>query len=246
LFAARITDALRSLYPEVSDEALARLVAEPPRDPGHGDLSSNAAMVVAKPLGVPPRDVAAALAARFADESDVQSVEVAGPGFLNFRLADSVWQEVLRAVGTEAGDFGRTDVGKGERLNVEYVSANPTGPMHVGHTRGAVFGDTLASLLAYTGYDVTREYYINDAGSQIDTLARSTLLRYREALGETIEIPPGLYPGDYLIPIGRQLATEFGDSLLGKPDAEVLPVVKERVLQGMMELIRTDLAKLGI
>src|SRR5690606_1834629 len=165
---------------------------------------------------------------------------------LNFRLADSVWLEVLRAVGTEAGDFGRTDVGKGERLNVEYVSANPTGPMHVGHTRGAVFGDTLASLLAYTGYDVTREYYINDAGSQIDTLARSTLLRYREALGETIEIPPGLYPGDYLIPIGRQLATEFGDSLLGKPDAEVLPVVKERVLEGMMELIRTDLAKLGI
>jgi len=246
LFAARITDALRSLYPEVSDEALARLVAEPPRDPGHGDLSSNAAMVVAKPLGVPPRDVAAALAARFADEPDVQSVEVAGPGFLNFRLADSVWLEVLRAVGTEAGDFGRTDVGKGERLNVEYVSANPTGPMHVGHTRGAVFGDTLASLLAYTGYDVTREYYINDAGSQIDTLARSTLLRYREALGETIEIPPGLYPGDYLIPIGRQLATEFGDSLLGKPDAEVLPVVKERVLEGMMELIRTDLAKLGI
>ena len=246
LFAARITDALRTLYPEVSEEALARLVAEPPRDAGHGDLSSNAAMVVAKPLGRQPREVAAALAEMFTKDPDVRSVEVAGPGFLNFRLADSVWLRVLRAVGSEAGDFGRTDVGKGERVNVEYVSANPTGPMHVGHTRGAVFGDTLASLLAYTGYDVTREYYINDAGSQIETLARSTLLRYREALGESIEIPSGFYPGDYLVPVGRALATEYGDRLLGKPEAEVLPLVKDRVLAAMMELIKADLAKLGI
>jgi arginyl-tRNA synthetase len=246
LFATRITEALRTLYPEVSEEAVARLVAEPPRDPAHGDLSSNAAMVVAKPLGRNPRDVAAALAAHFAGDPDVSSVEVAGPGFLNFRVADSVWLAVLRAVGSEGADFGRSDIGRGERVNVEYVSANPTGPMHVGHTRGAVFGDTLASLLAFTGYDVTREYYINDAGSQIETLARSTLLRYREALGESVEIPPGLYPGDYLVPVGRMLATENGDSLLERPEEEVLPLVKDRVLAAMMDLIKADLAKLGI
>lgn len=246
LFATRVSAALKSLYPEVTEEALSRLVVEPPRDPGHGDLSTNAAMVVAKPLGKSPRDVATALATHFASDKDVTSVEVAGPGFLNFRIADPLWLDVLRSVGREGRDFGRTNVGNGERVNVEYVSANPTGPMHVGHTRGAVFGDTLASLMEYSGYDVTREYYINDAGSQINTLARSTLLRYREALGETIDIPSGLYPGDYLIPVGQALAKEFGDSLLGKPEDEVLPLVKDRVLDAMMAMIRSDLAGLGI
>lgn len=246
LFAARITDSLKTLYPELSAEALARLVTEPPRDPAHGDLSSNAAMVVAKPLGKNPREIAAALAERFAADPDVSSADVAGPGFLNFRLADSVWLAVLRAVGSEGNDFGRSDIGKGERVNVEYVSANPTGPMHVGHTRGAVFGDALASLMAFSGFDVTREFYINDTGSQTDTLARSTLLRYREALGESIEIPSGLYPGDYLVPVGEALAKEFGPTLLGKPESEVLPLVKDRVLAAMMALIKADLADLRI
>jgi arginyl-tRNA synthetase len=246
LYAARITDALTSLYPEVSGEALARLVVEPPRDPGHGDLSSNAAMVVAKPLKKNPREIALALAGQFAADPNVRSVEVAGPGFLNFRLADGIWLEVLRAVGSAGNDFGRSDIGRGERVNVEYVSANPTGPMHVGHTRGAVFGDALASLLSFSGYDVTREYYINDAGSQIDTLARSTLLRYREALGEPVEIPSGFYPGDYLIPVGRELATVYGESLRERPEDEVLQLVRDRVLAAMMELIKTDLGKLGI
>jgi len=246
IFADRVSAALKSLYPEVTEEALARLVVEPPRDATHGDLSSNAAMVAAKPLGKSPREIATALAGAFKDDTDVASVEVAGPGFLNFRLTNPIWFQVLRTVAAQGGDFGKSDIGKGERVNVEYVSANPTGPMHVGHTRGAVFGDTLASLMAYSGFDVTREYYINDAGSQIETLARSTLLRYREALGETIEIPPGLYPGDYLVPVGEALKAEFGDSLLGKPDSEVLPIVKERVLKAMLELIKEDLAKLNI
>jgi arginyl-tRNA synthetase len=246
LFATRVSAALKSLYPEVNEEALSRLVVEPPRDPAHGDLSTNAAMVVAKPLGKNPREVATALATHFGADKDVISAEVAGPGFLNFRIADELWLDVLRAVGQEGADFGRTNVGKGERVNVEYVSANPTGPMHVGHTRGAVFGDTLASLMAYSGYDVTREFYINDTGSQTTTLARSTLLRYREALGESIEIPSGLYPGDYLVPVGQALAEEFGDSLLGRPEQEVLPLVRERVLAAMLELIKADLADLRI
>jgi len=246
LFATRVTAALKSLYPEVTEEALSRLVVEPPRDPGHGDLSSNAAMVVAKPLGKSPREIATALAGHFSSDRDVTSVEVAGPGFLNFRIADPMWLDVLRAVGREGATFGRSDVGKGERVNVEYVSANPTGPMHVGHTRGAVFGDVLASLMDYSGYDVTREYYINDAGSQINTLARSTLLRYREALGESIDIPSGLYPGDYLIPVGQALANQFGDSLLSMSEDDVLPLVKERVLDAMMALIKSDLSGLGI
>jgi arginyl-tRNA synthetase len=246
LFATRVASALKGLYPEVTEEALSRLVVEPPRDAGHGDLSTNAAMVVAKPLGRNPREIATALAGHFGSDKDVSSVEVAGPGFLNFRIADPLWLDVLRSVGRESGDFGRTNVGKGERVNVEYVSANPTGPMHVGHTRGAVFGDALASLMDYSGYDVTREFYINDTGSQTTTLARSTLLRYREALGETIEIPSGLYPGDYLVPVGQALVQEFGDSLLGRPEDEVLPLVKDRVLDAMMAMIRSDLAGLGI
>jgi arginyl-tRNA synthetase len=246
LFATRVAAALKSLYPEASDDLLGRIAVEPPRDQGHGDLSTNAAMVVAKPLGKNPRDVATALAAHFAKDPDVLSAEVAGPGFLNFRLADRLWFEVLRDVGKEGFDFGRSDIGKGQRVNVEYVSANPTGPMHVGHTRGAVFGDALASLMAYSGYDVTREYYINDAGSQIETLAQSAFLRYREALGEVIEIPRGFYPGDYLIPVGQELANEFAGALRWKPEEEWLPLVKERVLVAMMALVRADLGRLGV
>ncbi|GLQ57529.1 arginine--tRNA ligase [Devosia nitrariae] len=246
LFAVRVADALKSLHPDIPEELLGRIVVEPPRDAGHGDLSTNAAMVVAKPLGKNPREVATAIAARFEGDEDVISVEVAGPGFLNFRLALPVWHRVLRTIAAEGDDYGRSNIGKGEAVNVEYVSANPTGPMHVGHTRGAVFGDAVASLMAYSGYVVTREYYINDAGGQVTTLARSTLLRYREALGETIEIPPGLYPGDYLIPVGKALADEFGASLLAKPEEEVLALVRDRVLGAMMDLVRADLAKLGI
>jgi arginyl-tRNA synthetase len=246
LFHTRVADALKALYPDLSGEALSRIVVEPPRDSAHGDLSTNAAMVVAKPLGKTPREVATALVEHFKSDTDVALVEVAGPGFINFRLNAPIWHKALRSVATLGADFGRTNVGGGEKVNVEYVSANPTGPMHVGHTRGAVFGDALASLMAYSGYNVTREYYINDAGSQIETLARSTVLRYREALGETVEIPPGFYPGDYLVPVGQALAAEFGPSLIGKPDNEVIPIVKDRVLKAMLELIKADLAKLNI
>jgi len=246
LFSARIANAMQLLFPEIGADLLARIVVEPPRDPAHGDLSTNAAMVVAKPLGRNPRELAAALVEHFRADPDVVSVDIAGPGFINFRLAIPLWHKVLRSIGEQGNDYGRSNLGGGEAVNIEYVSANPTGPMHVGHTRGAVFGDTLAALMAYSGYEVTREYYINDAGSQIDTLANSTLLRYREALGETIEIPPGFYPGDYLIPVGEALKAEFGDSLLGRPDAEVLPLVKERVLAAMLDLIKADLGKLGI
>lgn len=246
LFAARVSNALSVLYPEVGADLLARIVVEPPRDSAHGDLSTNAAMVVAKPLGKNPREVATTLAEHFGKDPDVTAVEVAGPGFINFRLATPIWHQVLRSIAQQGADYGRSMLGQGEAVNIEYVSANPTGPMHVGHTRGAVFGDTLAALMAYSGYEVAREYYINDAGSQIDTLARSTFLRYREALGETIEIPPGFYPGDYLIPVGEALKAEFGDSLLSKPEPEVTALVKDRVLAAMLELIKADLAKLNI
>jgi arginyl-tRNA synthetase len=245
-FAARVAAALKTLYPEASPELIARAVVEPPRDPGHGDLSSNAAMVIAKPIGKNPREVAAALAEHFKSDPDVGSVEVAGPGFLNFRLNEPVWHRVLKSVDTLGIAYGKSDLGKGDKVNVEYVSANPTGPMHVGHTRGAVFGDALASLLEYVGYGVTREYYINDAGGQVDVLAQSAFLRYREALGETIEIPKGLYPGDYLKPAGEALAKEFGRTLLSMPEAKWLPLVKDRVLEAMMELIRSDLAGLRV
>jgi arginyl-tRNA synthetase len=245
-FHSRIAAALKALYPSLPADFALRFVVEPPRDAGHGDLSSNAAMLAAKPLGLNPRDIAAALATRFADAADVASVETAGPGFLNFRLHDPIWFEVLRSIGRDATDYGRTNLGQGAAVNVEYVSANPTGPMHVGHTRGAVFGDALASLLEFTGFAVTREYYINDAGSQVDTLARSAYLRYREALGETIDIPKGFYPGDYLVPVGEALAREFAGEWLDKSEALWLPIVKERTLAAMMELIRADLAKLNI
>ncbi|WEJ60275.1 arginine--tRNA ligase [Devosia sp. FJ2-5-3] len=245
-FTARVTEALLADYPDLNADLLARVVVEPPRDAAHGDLSTNAAMVVAKPLGKNPRDVAAALVERLKGDPDVVSVDIAGPGFINFRLGNSILHQVLRTIGAEKEAYGKSDMGKGERVNVEFVSANPTGPMHVGHTRGAVFGDALASLMIYSGYDVTREYYINDAGGQITILAQSTMLRYREALGESIEIPPGLYPGDYLVPVGEALKAEFGDSLLSMPETEALALIKDRVLAAMLELIKADLAQLNI
>ncbi len=193
-----------------------RVVVEPPRDPSHGDMATNAAMVLAKEARAKPRDLAEAIAARLRADELIASVDIAGPGFINLTLKASVWSEALRTVLREGDAYGRSAIGAAEKVNVEYVSANPTGPMHVGHCRGAVFGDALASLLAFAGYDVTREYYINDAGAQVDVLARSAFLRYREALGEDIgEIPEGLYPGDYLKPVGQALAGKFGPILQG-------------------------------
>lgn len=248
-FSDRVALAMRALFPDANDleNVLERAVVEPPRDTGHGDLSSNAAMVAAKPFGKNPREIATALAAYFESDTDVASIEIAGPGFLNFRLHPQVWQRALQSVGIAGADYGRSDVGGGEKVNIEYVSANPTGPMHVGHTRGAVYGDALASLMEFCGYDVTREYYINDAGGQVDILARSVHLRYRQALGDDIgEIPEGLYPGDYLVPVGESLATEFGDLYKNAPESEWLEPFKNRVLDAMMELVRLDLSKLGV
>ena len=246
LFSARIGNAMQVLFPQAGADLLARIVVEPPRDAAHGDLSTNAAMIVAKPLGMNPREVANALVEHFKHDTDVTSVEVAGPGFINFRLAAPIWHQVLRSIAQLGSDYGRSTLGQGEPVNVEYVSANPTGPMHVGHTRGAVFGDTLAALMAYSGYEVTREYYINDTGGQTILLGRSALLRYREALGETIEIPSGLYPGDYLIPVGQALAAEFGRSLLDMPEPEAALIAREKALAAMMDLIKADLAQLNI
>lgn len=226
---------------------LSRVTAEPPRDPAHGDISTNAAMVLNKAFGKPPRALAEAIAAKLSAHPEVASVEVAGPGFINLRLKPSVWPRVLSSVLALGEAYGRSRLGQGMKANVEYVSANPTGPLHVGHVRGAVFGDALAQLLAESGFEVTREYYINDAGAQVDMLARSAYLRYREALGEAIgEIPPGLYPGDYLKPVGAALAAEYGRSLNQMPESGWLPLVRSRTMDMMMALIREDLAALNI
>jgi arginyl-tRNA synthetase len=224
-----------------------KVATEAPRDAAHGDVSTNAAMVLAKPAGKAPRAIAELLSTKLAAHADVEKVEVAGPGFINLTLHRTFWPRVLRAI-IELGDnFGHSQIGKGIKSNVEYVSANPTGPLHVGHCRGAVFGDALANLLTATGYDVTKEYYINDAGAQIDVVGRSAYLRYREALGEDIgEIPSGLYPGDYLKPVGEALAREHGRSLLEKPESEWLPIVRDRAVAMMLDLIRDDLASLNI
>ncbi|WP_372614171.1 arginine--tRNA ligase [Aquicoccus sp.] len=224
----------------------ANVTVEPPRDPAHGDMATNAAMVLAKPAGFKPRDIAEALAARLGGDARITSAEVAGPGFLNLRLDADVWQGVLRAVLAEGADFGRSTLGAGKRVNVEYVSANPTGPLHVGHTRGAVFGDALASLLDFVGYDVTREYYINDGGAQVDTLARSVYERYREACGLEPEIAEGLYPGDYLVPVGAALKEKYGETLLDKGEGEWLEELRDFATNAMMDLIRTDLKALGV
>jgi arginyl-tRNA synthetase len=224
-----------------------RIVVEPPREADHGDLATNAAMVLAKDAGIKPRELAVLIAQKLLDVPRVLKAEVAGPGFINISLEPGFWLDALRAALEAGPEFGRADLGRGERVNVEFVSANPTGPMHVGHGRGAVFGDALARLLAFTGHEVTREYYVNDAGAQVDTLARSAYLRYREALGEKIgAIPEGLYPGDYLKPVGKALADLHGKTLLGKPEAEWLPLVRAAAIEAMLELIRDDLAALDI
>jgi arginyl-tRNA synthetase len=249
-FTARVTKAVEALDLKDKDGVspdLSRIAVEPPRDASHGDLATNAAMVLAKPTGQNPRVLAEKLAQALREDKDVAAAEVAGPGFVNLRLQDGFWQAHLSALLGEGRNYGRSTIGAGRKTNVEYVSANPTGPMHVGHCRGAVVGDALANLMAFAGYDVTKEYVINDAGSQIDVLGRSALLRYREALGEDIgEIPAGLYPGDYLVPVGHALVKEFGRSLLQMPDDEALAIVKDRTIDAMMVMIREDLALLNV
>ncbi len=221
--------------------------AETPKDKSHGDFATNAAMVLAKKAGKKPRDIAEALKVRLEAHEDIAAADVAGPGFLNLRLRPSFWQALVPAILKEGGGYGQVNLGKDVKTNVEYVSANPTGPMHVGHCRGAVFGDALARLLEFAGYDVTREYYINDAGGQVDVLARSAFLRYREALGEDVgEIPEGLYPGDYLVPVGAALAEEHGDKLKAQDEADWLPTVRAKAIDMMMAMIREDLAALNI
>jgi arginyl-tRNA synthetase len=226
---------------------LDRIVVEPPREAGHGDLATNAAMALAKEAGRKPRELAERIVAELLKLPEVAKAEVAGPGFINLTLDPTVWRSALAAA-IRAGDaYGRSEVGGGQAVNVEFVSANPTGPMHVGHCRGAVFGDALANLLAFAGFAVTREYYINDAGAQVDALARSAFLRYREALGEDIgAIPEGLYPGDYLKPVGTALAVEHGDKLRSEPEAAWLPVVRAKAIEMMMATIRDDLAALNV
>ena len=224
-----------------------RVTVEPPRDPAHGDLSTNAAMVLAKPAGRKPRELAEALVGRLAVRDHVQSAEIAGPGFINLRLEDSFWAERLADVLRGGHDYGTSELGAGRGVNVEYVSANPTGPLTVGHARGAVFGDALAALLAKVGYAVTREYYINDAGVQVDVLARSAYLRYCEALGEEIgEIPSGAYPGEYLKAVGAALAERDGEKWLGRPEADWLVPVRDFAIEQIMAIVRDDLAALGI
>ncbi len=234
---------LENILPSTVDTG--KVVVEPPRDASHGDVATNAALVLSKDAGLKPRDLAEALAEKLRTDADVAKVDIAGPGFINLTLAPAFWPRVLKAVLEAGTDFGR---GRGKtKVNVEYVSANPTGPMHVGHCRGAVFGDALANLLAFAGYDVTREYYINDAGAQVDVLARSAFLRYREALGESVgEIPDGLYPGSYLVPVGAALAEKHGAALKDMAEAEWLPLVRDAAIEAMMEAIKGDLAALDI
>ncbi len=249
-FAAKIDAALAALEKEavLPPHAPRHAVSvEPPRDPSHGDLATNAAMVLAKEAKTNPRALAERIVEKLAGDAAVTSAEIAGPGFINLRLAPDVWTAELQAIASLAADYGRSALGSGRTVNVEYVSANPTGPMHMGHCRGAVVGDALAALLEFAGHAVLREYYINDAGAQVQTLARSAHLRYREALGENIgEIPQGLYPGDYLVPVGQRLAQEFGPAYVAAPESEWLDLFRHRTVAAMMEMIRKDLALLGI
>ncbi len=229
------------------DADFSRIAVESPRDAAHGDITTNAAMVLAKPAGQTPRQLAEMITDLLQQDDEIEAAEVAGPGFINLRLASSFWPKLAAEAFKLGDDYGRSQTGGGERVNVEYVSANPTGPLHVGHCRGAVFGDALANILQTVGYDVVREYYINDAGAQVDVLARSAYLRYREALGETIgEIPEGLYPGDYLMPVGEALKTQHGDALLSVAETDWLPVVREFAIAMMLDMIRDDLASLNI
>ena len=251
---ARFAAHIHAVLDTLEDEgALARgldraaVAVEPPRDPAHGDLATNAAMVLARPAGTNPRALAELIVPKLAEIDEVDAAEVAGPGFINIRLGRAVWEAELETILADGKDYGRSEMGRGQRVNVEYVSANPTGPMHMGHCRGAVVGDALASLLEYAGHKVTREYYVNDAGGQVDVLARSAHLRYREALGENIgEIPEGFYPGDYLKPVGRKLAEEHGDRFVGAPEGEWLALFRKTAVAMMIEEIKSDLALLGI
>jgi arginyl-tRNA synthetase len=249
-FAARldaVLDALEAAGALPAGLSRANVSVEPPRDPAHGDLATNAAMVLAKPAGTNPRALAEAIVARLSADPSVESAEIAGPGFINLRLVTGIWLEELRATAALGADYGRSSIGAGRTVNVEYVSANPTGPMHMGHCRGAVVGDALASLLEFAGHKVIREYYVNDAGAQVQTLARSVHLRYREALGHDIgEIPGGMYPGDYLIPIGQALAADFAERYADAPEEDWLALFRERAVAAMMDTIRGDLALLGI
>jgi arginyl-tRNA synthetase len=229
-----------------ADVDFANVTVEPPRDPLHGDMATNAAMVLAKPAGQKPRDIAQALAARLTGDPRVATAEVAGPGFLNLRLDNSVWQRLPQVILSSGGGYGKSGIGQGQKVNVEYVSANPTGPLHVGHTRGAVFGDALASLLDYAGYEVTREYYINDGGAQVDVLARSVYLRYLEAHGQDVAFEDGTYPGEYLIEVGEALKDKVGDAYIGQPEAVWLEDVREFSTDAMMMLIKADLGALGV
>ena len=245
-FAASL-DAVLAGLPAIADLPRGNVTIEPPRDAAHGDLSTNAAMVLAKGAGMAPRALAEMLKPELAKIDGVTAVEIAGPGFINFRLAEDVWRGELATIASRGDAYGRGSSGAGTTVNIEYVSANPTGPMHMGHCRGAVVGDALASLLEHVGHKVIREYYVNDAGGQVDTLARSVHIRYREALGEAVgDIPEGLYPGDYLVPVGQALAAEFGDRFAAAPEGEWLVLFRTRAVAAMLELIRADLALLGI
>ncbi|MGD9810693.1 MAG: arginine--tRNA ligase [Sphingobium sp.] len=242
-----LLDAMEAVGDLPAGIARKAVTVEPPRDASHGDLATNAAMVLAKPAGTNPRVLAEKVAARLEALDEVASVSIAGPGFINMVLTPGTWIAELDEIARLGGDYGRSGIGRGISVNVEYVSANPTGPMHMGHCRGAVVGDALATLLEYAGHSVTREYYINDAGGQVDVLARSVHLRYREALGEDIgEIPEGLYPGAYLVPVGHKLATHYGSKFVDAPESEWLALFREAAVADMMDMIRSDLALLGI
>ena len=246
----RIRSALEMLQAEgrlPADLSIGPVELQEPRDSAHGDIASNIAMVLAKAARMKPREIAELIAARLGNDPVFLRIDVAGPGFLNLTIAPQSWHRLVASILDQGSAYGRATFGQGQRVNVEYVSANPTGPMHVGHCRGAVFGDALSNLLAFAGYDVTREYYINDAGGQVEKLARSTYLRYREALGEDIgEIPPGLYPGDYLKPIGERLAQEHGRALLGMAETEWLPIARDAAVTELLAQIKDDLASLNV
>ncbi len=249
-FAARIDAILNALEMEGTlppETPRGNVAVEPPRDPSHGDLATNAAMVLAKQAKTNPRALAEQIVEHLDRDPDIASTEVAGPGFINMRLSDDAWRRELEAIAALGADYGRSTMGDRRTVNIEYVSANPTGPMHMGHCRGAVVGDALAGLLEFAGHRVVREYYVNDAGGQVEVLARSAHLRYQEALGEDIgEIPEGLYPGDYLKPVGERLQQQFGDAYKDAPESEWLPIFREQAVAAMMDMIRQDLALLGI
>jgi len=245
--------AITAIYASLADEGLvpsggdlSKVVVELPRDLSHGDLSTNVAMVTAKQAGMKPRDLAQLYADRLQDLEMVEGVEIAGPGFINITLGNGVWQSQLVAIHEQGLSFGKSDIGAGQKVNVEFVSANPTGPLHAAHARGAIFGDSLSHLLEFAGFDVVREYYINDAGTQVDVLARSSYLRYLEAHGETIEIPSGFYPGEYLKDVGQALKNEFGERLIQMSEEEALPLIRDFAIAQIMNGIKGDLVQLGV